>query len=336
MSHPERRHLYLPERDRSFWKADADLDVPLRYLAWGYRDFTRQPMPASRHEGWVYVLIEEGSPTMVVRRREVRMPAGTLAVIGPDCPFGWKGAVVGPSKFRLWMWRSAPSVRAEAELRAAHVTRAIGRAGRKPFELLHDLCRREVLRPGGASAPYLDGCRILFETTVQRTVLDLPADASEPSAGGASELSALAKAWLDVHLDSREPIARLCDYLDVSQSTLYRGFVEDVGMSPLAWFHRARMERARRLIQEGGRSVKETAYALGYGHANDLSRAYRKHFGAAPRGGPPRARFNDGEACAIGSCPASSNTVRWKRSAGAIFAIAKQVPAATTPCCGKP
>ena len=285
MTSAERRHLYLPERDRSFWKADTDRDVPLRYLAWGYRDFTRQPIPSSRHEGWVYVLIEEGSPTMVVRRREVRMPAGTVAVIGPDCPFGWRGAAVGPSKFLLWMWRGAPSVRAEAELRQAYVRRTLTRAGRKPFAVLHDLCRREVLRPDGAAAAYLDGCRILFETTVQRAVLDQPEDEPARSADATSEVGALARAWLDAHLDSREPIARLCDYLNVSQSTLYRVFVEDAGMSPLAWFHRARMERARQLIQEGGRSVKETAYALGYGHANDLSRAYRKHFGEAPKGG---------------------------------------------------
>ena len=87
-----RRHLYLPARDRPFWKADPAAAAPLLYLAWGARDFHRQPIPASRHEGWVCVLIEEGAPTMVVRRHAVRMPAGTLALVGPDCPFGWKGA----------------------------------------------------------------------------------------------------------------------------------------------------------------------------------------------------------------------------------------------------
>ena len=33
------------------------------------------------------------------------------------------------------------------------------------------------------------------------------------------------------HLDSREPVARMCDYLNVSQSTLYRRFMEEVGVS---------------------------------------------------------------------------------------------------------
>ncbi len=148
MSGVERSHLYLPARDRSFWKADDEAQ-PLLYLAWGARDFHRQPIPASRHEGWVCVLIEEGAPTMVVRRQAVRMPAGTLTLIGPDCPFGWKGATSGPSKFRLWMWRSFAGTRGRTDMRASYVSRLLARHERQPFLQLHDLCRREVLRPAG-------------------------------------------------------------------------------------------------------------------------------------------------------------------------------------------
>ena len=279
----ERRHLYLPARDRSFWKADDHAGLPLQYLAWGTRDFHRQPIPVSRHEGWVCVLIEEGSPTMVVRRQAVRMPAGTIAVIGPDCPFGWKGAASGASRFRLWMWRSSEAGRAHPGLATSFVTRVLGRHDRKPFALLHDLCRREVLRIGGPDASYLEGCRILFDATVAREVL-APSAIAEPS-----DLVALARAWIAAHLDSREPIARLCDYLDVSQSTLYRSFSAGQGMSPLAWFHRARMDRAQDLLATGTLSVKEVAHTLGYEHANDLSRAYKRRFGVSPRRAPRAA-----------------------------------------------
>ena len=276
MPEAERRHLYLPARDRSFWKADDAASLPLRYLAWGTRDFLRQPIPVSRHEGWVCVLIEEGSPTMTVRRQSVRMPAGTLAIVGPDCPFGWKGAASGQSRFRLWMWRTLPSA-AGVGLSGAYLTRVLGRHHRKPFLLLHDLCRREVLRMGGPGADYLEGCRLLFETTLRREVLE-----HDAAGDGASDVVALARAWIDAHLDSREPIARVCDYLDVSQSTLYRLFAAEGAASPLAHFHEARMRRASELLAAGTLSVKEIAYALGYGHANDLSRAYRRRFGVAP------------------------------------------------------
>lgn len=271
-----RRHLYLPARDRSFWKA-GDEGLSLRYLAWGARDFQRQPIPASRHEGWVCVLIEEGAPVMVVRRQQVRMPAGTLAIIGPDCPFGWKGLVTGPSRFRMWMWRDLDAAAARPELHRTYATRLLARHERQPIVQLHDLCRREVLRAAGPEAAYLEGCRILFESTIRRALFDGRGDGE-----GLSDTVTLARAWIDAHLDSREPIARLCDYLNVSQSTLYRVFVAAQGISPLAYFHQARMTRARDLIARGAMSVKEVAYALGYEHANDLSRAYRRHFGEAP------------------------------------------------------
>ncbi|HTV03430.1 MAG TPA: AraC family transcriptional regulator [Luteitalea sp.] len=276
MSSLERRHLYLPARDRSFWKADDQTALPLQYLAWGTRDFERQPIPVSRHEGWVCVLIEEGSPTMVVRKQAVRMPAGTIAVIGPECPFGWKGAASGTSRFRLWMWRTSAIGHVRPDLTSSYATRVLGRHDRKPFLLLHDLCRREVLRLSGPDASYLEGCRILFDATLARDVL-APAASPEPS-----NLVSLARAWIDAHLDSREPIARLCDYLDVSQSTLYRLFTAAQGTSPLAWFHEKRMEKARALLATGTLSVKEVAHTLGYRHANDLSRAYKRRFGASP------------------------------------------------------
>jgi AraC-like DNA-binding protein len=85
-------------------------------------------------------------------------------------------------------------------------------------------------------------------------------------------------------------VARLCDYLNVSQSTLYRVFSEAEGTSPLAWFHRARMEEARTRLANGTVSVKEVAHALGYDHASDLSRAYRRYFGAPARGAARRRR----------------------------------------------
>ena len=279
MPEAARRHLYLPARDRSFWKADGD-GPALRYLAWGARDFHRQPIPASRHEGWVCVLIEEGAPTMVVRRHSVRMPPGTLALIGPDCPFGWKGAASGHSRFRMWMWRDLEGVALHADLRRSYVTRLLARPERHPFVQLHDLCRREVLRATGPDAAYLDGCRILFDTTIRRGLLDRREEGE-----GVSDTVTLARTWMAAHLDSREPIARLCDYLNVSQSTLYRVFAAAEGISPLAYFHQARMARARDLIATRAMSVKEVAYALGYEHANDLSRAYRRHFGDAPTRG---------------------------------------------------
>lgn len=142
--------------------------------------------------------------------------------------------------------------------------------------LIHDLCRREVLR-GEPTPEYIEGCRMIFEETLRREVLD-PGNHQAP----VSELVRLADAWMMAHLDSREPVARLCDYLNLSQSSLYRRYRQEVGRSPLERFQQLRMDEAKRLLSLGGTTVKEVAFHLGYAHFNDLSRAYRKHFGKSP------------------------------------------------------
>jgi AraC family transcriptional regulator of arabinose operon len=120
---------------------------------------------------------------------------------------------------------------------------------------------------------------MMIEETIRREILrDSPV--TVPSSG----LCGQADAWMAAHLDSGEPIARLCDYLNVSQSTLYRRFMEDTGASPLARFQDLKMCEARRLLSEQGLTVKEAAFRLGYAHFNDLSRAYRRHFGKSPTG----------------------------------------------------
>jgi AraC-like DNA-binding protein len=270
------RHLYIPASDRSFWKGSEDFVGSLRYLAWGCRDFDAHPVPTSCHDGWVCVLIEEGSPMLRAAAVSRRLTPGALALIGPDCAFGWNPSGSGTCRILLWMWSGFTDPALTAEPRSGCRIRMLERAARKSFRLLHDLCRLEVLR-NEPSAGYLEGCRMMFEETIRREVLQ---------SGGnrlpISELCGQAHAWMADHLDSSEPVARLCDSLHVSQSTLYRRFMEEVGASPLARFHDLRMQEAKRLLSEQNLSVKEVAFRLGYTHFNDLSRAYRKHFGKCP------------------------------------------------------
>ncbi len=84
--------------------------------------------------------------------------------------------------------------------------------------------------------------------------------------------------WFSEHLDSKQPIARLCDYLNISQATLYRLFRTQTNRSPLDCFKYQKMDRAKELILGTDLSIKEIAFELGYDHFNDFSRAIKKHF----------------------------------------------------------
>ena len=68
----------------------------------------------------------------------------------------------------------------------------------------------------------------------------------------------------------------------LSSAYLRRIFREAYGMPPSAYLLRIRMENARHLLREG-RSVTETAAAVGYSDIYPFSRAYKRHFGTAPK-----------------------------------------------------
>jgi len=73
-------------------------------------------------------------------------------------------------------------------------------------------------------------------------------------------------------------LAKMCG---VSLRTLQRHFQAKIGTSPKIWLSEQRQCEARRLIVEGI-SVKETAWILGYRHAYNFSRGFKKQWGRSP------------------------------------------------------
>jgi transcriptional regulator GlxA family with amidase domain len=85
----------------------------------------------------------------------------------------------------------------------------------------------------------------------------------------------LAMEWLQKQIGATNPVQALCDYLQVSASTLNRLFYAHLGCSPQAHIHAARMEYALELARN--HPIKEIAFLLGYKHSNDLSRALSRY-----------------------------------------------------------
>lgn len=213
---------------------------------------------------------------MVIRGKTVRLAPRQLVFIGPDCPFGWASIDDSNCKFLQWMWTEFSSDFSPNADRDGHFIRRIPRGKSQPFRQNHNQCRREVLDYNERTLKYLHGCRLIFEILVERLI--------ESEAGGdqSEKRFQQAQQWMKTHLDSKEPIARLCDYLDVSQSSLYRLFKAATNRSPADFFHCLRMDHAARMLNERGMQVKEVAFLLGYHHFNDFSRAYKAHFGHPP------------------------------------------------------
>jgi len=74
---------------------------------------------------------------------------------------------------------------------------------------------------------------------------------------------------------------RLASALKMTPRHLQRIFAVAVGRTPQAWLSERRLHAARQLLLNA-RTVKEVAYALGFGSASQLSRDFKSQFGVVP------------------------------------------------------
>ena len=61
---------------------------------------------------------------------------------------------------------------------------------------------------------------------------------------------------------------------------LFRGLV---GLSPLRYLQRLRLDRARQLLESTSDPIAEVMRSVGYADASHFSKDFRRHFGAGPR-----------------------------------------------------
>ena len=69
----------------------------------------------------------------------------------------------------------------------------------------------------------------------------------------------------------------------LSVSRLSHLFHAQVGVTPMQYLERLRIQHARELLLMSGRSVSEVAYAVGFENPLYFSRVFRRHAATSPR-----------------------------------------------------
>ena len=71
-------------------------------------------------------------------------------------------------------------------------------------------------------------------------------------------------------------------HVGIDRTYLYRIFMEHVGVSPVRYLLRVRMERACELLSKTGLSVYEVSLSTGYTDTSHFSGTFKKYFGQSP------------------------------------------------------
>jgi AraC-like DNA-binding protein len=125
----------------------------------------------------------------------------------------------------------------------------------------------------------------LFPTLVAWEMIGIiAANAHEekPASKGPHGVADAAHHILDREFPETITIEQVAQRLGVTRSTVFRHFKEAFGLSPKEYLNDLRLERARRLLEDGRASIKEVAHRSGFETAHHFGRAFHRHFGASP------------------------------------------------------
>ena len=244
----------------------------LSYLSWGRRRYGEPPIEPTIHEGWHYFLVLAGSPSLVVKGKDVPTERGVISIGDPNCLIGHRDQPGRVCEMLTWIWRTPPTHSALRPGKSECLLLTLEPDQLRRLKHLHFQCRDAVANSNEQSLLQLRATRLLLDLCL----MEAHGNRRAPEAGLRFDL---AVQFLRNHVGEKQTVHDLCEYLQISKPSLYRLFQKRTGKGPRAFAQELRMGWARDQLHDPRRSVKSVAYALGYRHAPDFSRAFKQHYG---------------------------------------------------------
>lgn len=88
--------------------------------------------------------------------------------------------------------------------------------------------------------------------------------------------------WIDQNIRYPIGLADLARQLYVSERTLMRRFVKEIGMLPTKYLQNIRVQKAKELIINSSRSFEQITYDVGYADISSFRRLFKKMTGLSP------------------------------------------------------
>jgi transcriptional regulator GlxA family with amidase domain len=89
-------------------------------------------------------------------------------------------------------------------------------------------------------------------------------------------------AWIPEHLDEHLSVERLAARTAMSPRNFARVFRRQTGCTPAKYVERARVDAARRLLEDGEQGLEAVAARCGFGSAEQMRRTFLRHVGVVP------------------------------------------------------
>jgi len=141
--------------------------------------------------------------------------------------------------------------------------------------------KKQIENPTGHPESYGEA---LGAVLVHRLV-QLQGVGAEPAAAGtglAPRHRTILADYIEDHLHEQIPLVTLAKLVRLSPFHFARLFKQSFGEPPHRYVTRQRIERAKRMLAQGERSVAEIGFEVGFGESSSFTAAFRKMTGTTP------------------------------------------------------
>ncbi|MEI6339838.1 MAG: helix-turn-helix domain-containing protein [Verrucomicrobiota bacterium] len=251
--------------------------------------------PRHRHEFWEIVIVTRGSGMMLFESRSLPIRVGDVFVIARDQNHAYEEThsldlvnivfdphYIGSMHPLLEDWMSR------------HALFAVGprwKPGEAPGECLHlgpteyarclDLVQRmegELEREGEEARVAGFAYFLLLITLLRRHCKPWA------PAGSAAPVARISRAieYIDLNFPERITLDDLAACCHVSRRHFFRIFEQAVGVAPMEYVKKIRLQKAAEMLVTTQYNVTEVAFACGFNDSNYFSALYHKEFGVPP------------------------------------------------------
>jgi AraC family transcriptional regulator len=129
---------------------------------------------------------------------------------------------------------------------------------------------------------YFEALGVVVVYQLLRLHWNLPSSQPQAKGGLAVWQQRLATAYIEEHLADRIKLAALAQLARQSPFHFCRAFKQSLGMPPLRYQTKRRIERAKLLLAQPAMSVTDVGFTVGFGCSTSFATAFRKATGFTP------------------------------------------------------